>query len=616
MYMVRFSVTMDDGLVTKIDGLSEKKGISRSEWIGRACLASADESVLPDGQGLSDLLSLRNRIPENVPNVSDYDDLYNNFHVTVPDFYNFGFDVIDAWAKIDRNKIAMIWTNIEGDEKIFTFRDLMNRSNEAANMLLKYGVKKGDTVAIMLHRVPEWWFFAVACIKLGAIFVPCPTMLTTKDLVYRINAANVRMIITDVENAPKINQICSQCQSLKARLVVDGDCEGWISYLVELDYPAPVSNKLAVGGLERTRSSDPMVIYFTSGTTGEAKMVLHNHALPIGHITTGAYWLDLKKNDIHMTISDTGWAKSSWGKFFGPWIQGCCSVVYDSRGKFNATELLPVLEKYGITTFCCPPTIYRMLIMADLDKFDLTTLRHCVSAGEPLNPEVIKIWEEGTGLRIYEGYGQTELTLVLGTFPNMKVKPGSMGRPSPGWHIELHDEDGKAVQTGDVGRIAIKTDPRPVGLFIEYLGSPETTAESFHNGFYYTGDKAYMDDDGYFWFVGRDDDVIKSSGYRIGPFEVESALIEHPSVQESAVIGTPDPIRGMIVKAFVVLKPGFVPSEKLVKDIQKYVKTVTAPYKYPREIEFVEDLPKTISGKIRRNELREREMKRLREDEN
>jgi acetyl-CoA synthetase len=613
--MVRFSVTMDDGLVRKIDELSEKKGISRSEWIGRSCLNSADESVLPDGQGLSDLLSLRDRIPENIPNVTDYDDLYNNFHVTVPDFFNFGFDVIDAWAKVDRNKIAMIWSNQAGDEKIFTFRDLRNRSNEAANMLLKYGIKKGDLVAIMLHRVPEWWFFAIACIKLGAIFVPCPTMLTTKDLVYRINAAGIKMIVTDMENAPKINQICSQCQSLKSRLVVNGDMEGWVSYLVELDYPAPVSSKLAVSGLEKTRSSDPMVIYFTSGTTGEAKMVLHNHALPIGHITTGAYWLDLKKNDIHLTISDTGWAKSSWGKFFGPWIQGSCSVVYDSRGKFNATEVLPVLEKYGVTTFCCPPTIYRMLIMADLDKFDLTSLRHCVSAGEPLNPEVIKIWEEGTGLKIYEGYGQTELTLVLGTFPTMKVKPGSMGKPSPGWQIELHDEDGKPVPTGEVGRIAVRTNPRPVGMFIEYLGSPETTAESFQDGFYYTGDKAYMDEDGYFWFVGRNDDVIKSSGYRIGPFEVESALLEHPAVQESAVIGTPDPIRGMIVKAFIVLKGGFEPSDKLIRDIQKHVKTVTAPYKYPREIEFVEDLPKTISGKIRRNELREREIKHLREAE-
>lgn len=606
--MVRFSVTMDDTLVKKIDGLSEKKGVSRSEWIGRACLNSADESILPDGQGVSELLSLRERIPENIPNVSDYDELYENFHITVPDFFNFGFDVVDAWSKIDRNKIAMIWANQTGDEKTFTFRDLKNRSNEAANMLLKYGVKKGDLVAIMLHRVPEWWFFAIACIKLGAIFVPCPTMLTTKDLVYRINAANIKMIVTDMENTAKVNEICSQCQSLKTRLVVDGHCEGWISYLVELDYPAPVSSKLAVSGLEKTRSSDPMVIYFTSGTTGEPKMVLHNHALPIGHITTGAYWLDLKKNDVHLTLSDTGWAKSSWGKFFGPWIQGCCSVVYDSRGKFNATEILPVLERYGITTFCCPPTIYRMLIMADLDKFDLTSLRHCVSAGEPLNPEVIKIWEEGTGLRIYEGYGQTELTLVLGTFPSMRVKPGSMGKPSPGWHIEVHDEDGKSVPVGDVGRIAIRTDPRPVGMFIEYLGSPETTANAFQSGFYYKGDKAFMDNDGYFWFVGRDDDVIKSAGYRIGPFEVESALLEHPAVQESAVIGSPDAIRGMIVKAFVVLKEGFEPSEKLVRDIQKHVKTITAPYKYPREVEFVKELPKTISGKIRRNELRDKDM--------
>jgi acetyl-CoA synthetase len=542
-------------------------------------------------------------------NMTDYEETYRNFSLEVPEFYNFGFDVIDRMAQKDRNRLAMIYVDQEGHERTYTFRQLMNLSNSAANMLLKYGIKKGDRVIIMLTRVPEWWIFAIACIKLGAVFCPCPTMLTPKDLRYRINSAKIKMVITDEENSSKVEEICNDCPTLVSRLVVDAELPGWISYPVELDYPAPVSRNLVnLPGMERTRSTDPLVIYFTSGTTGEPKMVVHNHALPIGHITTGAFWLDLRENDLHFTLADTGWAKSSWGKFFGPWIQGACILVYDIRSKFKATELLPVLERYEVTVFCAPPTVYRMLILADLEKFDLRELRHCVSAGEPLNPEVIRVWQEGTGLTIYEGYGQTELVLVIGTFPCMKVKQGSMGRPSPGWQIELQDDDGRPVTQGEVGRIAIRINPRPVGLFDGYLYDDEANREAFVGDFYYTGDKAYEDEDGYFWFVGRDDDVIKSSGYRIGPFEVESALMEHPAVKEAAVVGSPDVIRGMIVKAFIVLKDGYTPSEKLIKDIQHFVKKTTAPYKYPRAIEFVDDLPKTISGKIKRNVLREREL--------
>ena len=541
--------------------------------------------------------------------MTDYEETYRNFSLDVPEFYNFGFDVIDRIAQKDRNRLAMIHVDQDGRERTYTFRQLMNLSNSAANMLLKYGIKKGDHVIIMLPRVPEWWIFAIASIKLGAVFCPCPTMLTPKDLRYRINSAKIKMVITDEENAGKVEEICNDCPTLVSRLVVDAELPGWISYPVELDYPAPVSRNLVnLPGMERTRSTDPLVIYFTSGTAGEPKMVVHNQSLPMGHITTGAFWLDLRENDLHFTLADTGWAKSSWGKFFGPWIQGACILVYDIRSKFKATELLPVLEKYEVTVFCAPPTVYRMLILADLEKFDLRELRHCVSAGEPLNPEVIRVWQEGTGLTIYEGYGQTELLLVIGTFPCMKVKQGSMGRPSPGWQIELHDDDGRPVPQGEVGRIAIRVKPRPVGLFDGYLYDDEANREAFVGDFYYTGDKAYVDCDGYFWFVGRDDDVIKSSGYRIGPFEVESALMEHPAVKEAAVVGSPDVIRGMIVKAFIVLKDGFTPSEKLIKDIQNFVKKTTAPYKYPRAIEFVDDLPKTISGKIRRNVLREQEL--------
>ncbi|NYT05960.1 MAG: AMP-binding protein [Methanomicrobiales archaeon] len=543
--------------------------------------------------------------------MQNYEDCCARFSIEVPEHFNFGFDVIDAWAKKDRNKLAMIWVDQEGKEKKFSFRDLKNLSNEAANILLKYGIQKGDRVMLMLPRIPEWWIFAIALIKLGAVFCPVPTMLTPKDIQYRVNIGKFKMIITDMENSAKVEEICEGCPTLSNRFVVDGELAGWASFPYELLYPAPVSHRsvsMPVG--QKTRATDPMMIYFTSGTTGQAKMVLHDNSYPLGHIVTAALWQDVTENDLHFTFSDTGWAKCAWGKIFGQWIAGSCLLVFDIWGKFKATEILPLIEKYEVTTFCCPPTVYRMLILADLDKFDLRDLKHCCSAGEPLNPEVIRVWQEGTGLSIYEGYGQTETACCIATFPCMESKPGSMGKPSPGWHIELHDDDGNPVGVREEGRIAISLDPRPVGLFVEYLDNPEANAESFKNGFYYTGDKAYRDEDGYFWFVGRDDDVIKSSGYRIGPFEVESALLEHPAVQESAVVGSPDLIRGMIVKAFVVLNPGFEPSEKLVKELQGHVRRTTAPYKYPRSIEFVAELPKTLSGKIQRNLLRERELAR------
>jgi acetyl-CoA synthetase len=361
---------------------------------------------------------------------------------------------------------------------------------------------------------------------------------------------------------------------------------------------------------EITKATDPLVIFFTSGTTGNPKMVLHNHSYPLGHIVTARLWQDLNPSDLHFTISDTGWAKSAWGNLFGQWIEGSTVFVYDIRGKFDAAEIPPLLAKYRITTFCCPPTIYRMLILLGLERYDLSALRHCVSAGEPLNPEVIRIWKEKTGLVIHEGYGQTETVLCIGALPGMDCPPGSMGRPAPGWHIGLHDRDDNPVGINREGRIAISTDPRPAGLFVEYLENEAANKRSFVKGWYYTDDKAAMDDKGNFWYIGRDDDVIKASGYRIGPFEVESALMEHPAVAEAAVVGSPDPVRGQIVKAFVVLKSGFTPSDSLARDLQEQVKRLTAPYKYPRSIEFIVKLPKTISGKIRRNELRERELHR------
>ena len=613
--MVRYSVTMDDSLAESIDKSCEKRDISRSDWINEACTTQLAKSTGTSRIGATTLPSAGPVFGPEDHNMPDYDEMFRKFAIEVPEYFNFGFDVIDAWANKDRNKLAMLWVNQEGKEKTFTFWDLMRLSNQIVNILIKYGVGKGDRVLIMLPRVPEWWTFTLGLIKRGAVYCPAPTMLTPKDLKYRINIADIKMVITMEEQADKIEEIAKECPSLSCKVLIDGKRPGWISYPTELDYPAPVSAKIVnLPSMKKTKSTDPLVIFFTSGTTGEPKMVVHEQSYPLGHIVTARFWHDLRTNDLHFTLSDTGWAKSAWGKFYGQWIEGSAIFVYDIRSRFNATEILPLIEKYGITTFCCPPTIYRMLILADLDKFDFSELRHCVSAGEPLNPEVIKAWKDATGMTIYEGYGQTETVLCIGTFPGMTPKYGSMGKPSPGWHIELHDDDGKPVPIHEEGRIAIKMNPRPVGMFRDYMNNPEENKKSFVGEYYYTGDKAYKDEDGYLWFIGRDDDVIKSSGYRIGPFEVESALIEHPSVQEAAVVGSPDDIRGLVVKAFVILKPGFEPSETLVRDIQNHVKKVTAPYKYPRVIEFVATLPKTISGKIRRKELREQEMKKASND--
>jgi acetyl-CoA synthetase len=607
--MVRYSITMEDELTENIDKSAANIGKSRSEWINEACTAFLGQGGTGEIWAHAAGESARSEKKDITPNIADYDETYRDFRIEVPEYFNFGFDVIDAWAKKDRNKLAMIWVNQQGVEKKFTFWDLSRLSNQVANMFIKYGVNKGDRVLIMLPRVPEWWIFTLALIKRGVVYCPAPTMLTPKDIKYRVQIADIKMIITSMEHADKVDEIFDECPSLCGRMVIDGKRDGWISYGVELDYPAPVSTKLiTLPGMKKTKSTDPLVIFFTSGTTGEPKMVIHDQSYALGHIVTARFWQDVHATDLHFTLSDTGWAKSAWGKLYGQWIEGAAIFVYDIRNRFNATEILPLIEKYGITTFCCPPTIYRMLILADLDKFDFTELRHCVSAGEPLNPEVIKAWKESTGLTIFEGYGQTETVLCIGTFPTMKPKFGSMGKPSPGWHVELHDDEGKPVPVHEEGRIAIKMDKKPVGMFNGYLYNDEENGKVFQNGFYYTGDKAYRDEDDYLWFIGRDDDVIKASGYRIGPFEVESALIEHPAVAEAAVVGSPDDIRGLVVKAFVVLAPDYKPSEPLIKELQNHVKKVTAPYKYPRIIEFTDILPKTISGKIRRKELREKEM--------
>ena len=461
----------------------------------------------------------------------------------------------------------------------------------------------------MLPRIPEWYVAMVGLFKLGALPMPATTLLTPGDIEYRINRAEAVMAITDGENAAKVEQAAGGCATLKHLLATGEDRRGWLSYERMVADGSPL-----LEGVEPTRSDDPLLIYFTSGTVGYPKMVLHTQAsCAIGHVLTAKYWHDLKPTDLHWTLSDTGWAKAAYGKLFGQWTLGATVMQHDARGRFDAPLTLRMLERYGVTSFCAPPTAFRMMVLEDLKQYDLSSLRHCTGAGEPLNPEVMKQWEDGTGLTIYDGYGQTETVLLVGNYRCQPVRPGSMGKPMPGFTIGIVDDYGNEVPVGEEGQIAVKVKPeRPVGLFQEYWRDEEGMERSFVGDWYLTGDKAYKDEDGYHWFVGRADDVIISAGYRIGPFEVESALIEHPAVAESAVVASPDPVRGEIVKAFVILAPDYVPSDELVLSIQDHVRSTTAPYKYPRSVEFVTELPKTVSGKIRRVELREMELERSR----
>lgn len=538
-----------------------------------------------------------------LPRMTDYKSTYESFQWEVPDKFNWTRDVFDAWAE-DPDKLAMIWVDDHGTEKRYTFAELSRLSKKFANVLQKNGVQKGDRVFILLPRLVEWWIGKLACLRMGAVMIPGTAQLTAKDLEYRFETAQIAAVLTDELNAPKLEEIREKCTSLRTMLIV-GEREGWLSYEEEM---AKASVEFETAD---TSKDDNAIMFFTSGTTGLPKITVHTHAsYPIGHRVTGAYWLDLQPDDLHWNLSDTGWAKASWSSFFGPWNQGACIFVHHSP-RFDAKKTLQLLEKYPITTLCGAPTNYRVFVLEDLTQYNFSTLRHCIAAGEPLNPEVIEIWRKATGITIRDGYGQTESCVLVANFPGQPVKEGSMGKPTPGFYVSIIDDDGNEVGPGVEGDIAVRVKPdRPVGLFKEYYGEPERTASCFRGDWYITGDRGMKDEDGYLWFVGRADDVIISSGYRIGPFEVESALLEHEAVAESAVVASPDELRGEIVKAFVVLAPGYSPSDELVKELQEFVKNNTAPYKYPREIEFVESLPKTVSGKIRRVELRELERQR------
>lgn len=536
------------------------------------------------------------------PNMTDYEATRAAFKLEKPERFNFARDVIDHWASQDPDKLAIWWVDDAGREEKRSFAQIATASCKLANALSALGIVRGDVVCVVLGRQLEWWEIFTACLRMGAIVAPGTTQLTAKDLQYRINTAKAACVITDAANAPKVEDIAAQCPSLKARLIVGGQRPGWTGYT---DAVAAADDRFATAD---TGSDEEAIVYFTSGTVGFPKMAVHTHAsYPLGHQVTGRFWLDLKPEDLHWNISDTGWAKAAWSSFFGPWICGAAVFVHHTD-RFEPVKTLELLQRYPVTTVCGAPTIYRMLVLQDLSGYRFATLRHCVGAGEPLNPEVIEIWRRATGLVIRDGYGQTETVLLCGSFPCIEPRFGSMGKPTPGIDLEVIDEQGNVLPANAEGDIAVKVSPqRPIGLFKEYWKEPERTAACFRNGWYLTGDRAYKDEDGYFWFVGRADDVILTSGYRIGPFEVESALIEHPAVAESAVVSSPDPTRGEVVKAFVILRPGVTGSEELAKELQDYVKKVTAPYKYPRKIEFVETLPKTVSGKIRRVELRKQE---------
>jgi acetyl-CoA synthetase/medium-chain acyl-CoA synthetase len=546
------------------------------------------------------------------PNKTDYAEARRHFTWSVPDDYNFAFDAIGRWAE-EPDKLAMLWLGPDGRTERYSFAYFDEQSSRVAHALKTLGVGTGERVLLMLPRVPEWWETMLGLMKLGVVGIPCTTLLTPHDLRYRAQAAEAAALVTDAAGAQKWAEIRADCPSVRLVMVVGepgADCPaGCVGYHPATDIATPVWYDRV------TKADDPCLIYFTSGTAGQPKMVLHTHAsYPAAHsLVTGRYWLNLHPDDLLWTLSDGGWAKAAWSALFGPWGNGAAIFVQDARGKFDPAETLDLLASHPITTFCAPPTAYRLLVQQDLAHYHFAALRHCVGAGEPLNPEVIEAWRVATGLTICDGYGQTETVLLCGNFPGEAVRPGSMGKPSPGFELAVLDAEGHPLGPDQEGDVAVHVKPeRPVGLFREYWRAPDAMTRSFVGDWYLTGDRAYHDRDDYFWFVGRADDVIISAGYRIGPFEVESALVEHPAVVEAAVVASPDAVRGEIVKAFIVLAPGYAPGDALATELQEHVKSVTAPYKYPREIEFVAELPKTISGKIRRVELRDRERGRKR----
>lgn len=560
------------------------------------------------------------------------------FSVHYPDNFNFGYDVVDNIAMNDPDRRAMIWCNPEGEEHIFTFADMKRWSDKTANFLVDQGIKRGDYVLVVLRRHYQFWFVATALAKIGAVMVPATFMLKEHDLEYRLNGASISSIIcTSVGEISQIaDNVIDECPTVTSRILVNGAGGGTTKYddegnliAVAGTVGAALSGEegICAASIERkgwadfnsgvraasevferrdTAAADPMLMYFSSGTSGNPKMVLHNSGYAVAHLITAKHWHNVQPDGVHFTIADTGWGKAVWGKYYGQWLMEACVLTYDFD-RFNAGEILSLISKYQVTTLCCPPTMYRLMMSENFDAYDLSSLQYSTTAGEALNPDLFNFWKEHTGLTIFEGFGQTETPLTIANLKHSTPRSGSMGKPVPLYDVEIQRDDGSRCNTGETGEICIRMEPRPAGIMMEYYRDPEKTANAIYDGWYHTGDTAWVDEDGYFWYVGRNDDVIKSSGYRIGPFEIESELLEHEAVRECAVTGVPDPVRGFAVKATVVLADGFTGSDELTRELQAWVKHRTAPYKYPRIVEYVDALPKTVNGKIRRVAIRQKD---------
>ncbi|MGN0698648.1 MAG: AMP-binding protein [Ruminiclostridium sp.] len=537
----------------------------------------------------------------------DENGILNKFEIDCPDNYNFGYDIIDKFGEIDPDRRALIHIDLQENRHDFSYSQLSKLSTQAANLFASYGIKKGDKVMLVLKRNYQFWIAIIGLIKLGAVAIPATHLLTTHDFTYRFERASVKAIVCTGYNPDIAVYVDEAQEEIHAdgliKFMANGHKDGWVSFDDEIKKMPETMERV------QTDTREHMLLYFTSGTTGYPKMVVHNHRYALAHIQTAAHWQNVDPDGVHLTISDTGWGKAAWGKLFGQMSVGACVFVYDFD-KFIPTDMLRIMQNYKITSFCAPPTMFRFFIKEGLENYDLSSLKYSAIAGEALNPEVYNKWLEYTGLKLMEAFGQTESTALLANLVGMTPKPGSMGKPTPLYDVDVVDDNGNPVPAGEVGEIVVRAERGKDGLFEGYYRDEELTNQAWHDGLYHTGDTAWKDEDGYFWYVGRNDDVIKSSGYRIGPFEIESVLIAHPSVLECAITGAPDPIRGQVVKATVVLARGYEPSEELKKELQTFVKKNTAPYKYPRIVEFVDELPKTISGKIRRVQIRNEDNKK------
>ena len=535
----------------------------------------------------------------------DENGLLKHLDIDCPDDFNFGYDIVDDIAVNDPQRLAMVWEHENGECRKFTFADIKRLSDKTCNYLSSKGIGKGDFVMLVLKHSYQFWFICVALHKMGAIAVPATFMLKPHDIEYRIDAAGLKAaIVTDDDDIVESFEGAGNIDKLACRFIVNGHRDGW------LDFDREMEECSEVWGRVPTKSTDRFLMYFTSGTSGNPKMAVHDYSYPLGHILLAKHWQQVEPDGLHWTVADTGWAKNAWGKFYGQWIMEAAVFVYE-YDRFEPHHIMNMIEKHKVSTFCCPPTMFRLYLNAGIEGHDLSSLKNCCIAGEPLSPDTFNTWYKATGLKLMEAFGQTESSVIVGTLKGMTPKPGSMGKPSPQFRVELLDKEGNPVRPGEEGEICVSISPRVPGIFVEYYRDEKKTNETLRDGWHHTGDVAWKDEDGYFWYLGRNDDIIKSSGYRISPFEIESVLVEHPAVLEVAVTGVPDPIRGQLVKATIILREAYQPTDELKKELQQFAKSRTAPYKYPRVIEFVDAIPKSISGKVRRVVIRNRDIKDL-----